>query len=165
MRLVGIDPGVNGAVVWWDTDVKLWHYRKLGREFLDVFRPIELAMQADRVACTLELVNAGGGPNKGKNSIFTQGRNFGLIEATIGILQPYCLNRYLPREWMTLARCLRVGKDGIHVRALEFFAAVPKYAADAAILSLVSGIKTGTLQDSVFDEPELFTQLGIQHGK
>jgi len=127
--IVGIDPGLSGAVAFYDTEdgsisvadmptVELTRNGKKKRE-------VSAVMLADTLtsrkvaAAFLERVNAMAG--QGVTSVFSFGRSSGIVE---GILAAYDIPTTLvtPQAWQK-AVGQRGGKDGSRERAMQLFPA------------------------------------------
>lgn len=130
MIILGIDPGLSGALAFLDTQtgdlivqdmptVTVMRNRKEKRE---VSPQLVSSMIAGRKvgAAFLEKVNAMAG--QGVSSVFSFGRSAGIIE---GVLAAYDIPTTLvtPQAWQK-AMSVRAGKDGSRERAMQLFPAV-----------------------------------------
>jgi len=150
MMYVGIDPGLNGAVAYFDVEnghlsivdmptMEVKRNNKVKREVHAAGLAHLLAIEFEVGGVILERVGAM--PGQGVTSVFSFGRSTGLIE---GVLAAYDLPVTIitPQEWQKAAK-VRGGKDGSRLRACELF---PNYAglfalkkhdgrADAALMA------------------------------
>ena len=150
MMYVGIDPGLNGAIAYFDAekghlsivDMPTMEVKRNNK----VKREVHAAGLAHMLAIGFEvggviLERVGAMPGQGVTSVFSFGRSVGLIE---GVLAAYELPVTIitPQEWQKAAK-VRGGKDGSRLRACELF---PNYAglfalkkhdgrADAALMA------------------------------
>ena len=150
MIYIGIDPGLNGAIAFLDTEKG--HLSIVDMPTLEVKRnnkakrevsPLGLAQIimacSNPVGAVLERVGAM--PGQGVTSVFSFGRSVGVVE---GVLAAYHIPITIthPQAWQKAAG-VRGGKDGSRQRAMELF---PNYAglfslkkhdgrADAAIMA------------------------------
>lgn len=129
MIVVGIDPGLSGAVAFYDTvegtieiadmpTVELSRNGKTKREVSAVL--LSNVLTRHKVdAAFLERVNAMAG--QGVTSVFSFGRSSGIVE---GILAAYDIPTTLvtPHAWQK-AVGQRAGKDGSRERAMQLFPA------------------------------------------
>lgn len=129
MRVIGIDPGLSGAIAFYDTvegaveiadmpTVELVRNGKKKREVSAVL--LSNILTRHKVdAAFLEKVNAMSG--QGVTSVFSFGRSSGIVE---GILAAYDIPTTLvtPQAWQK-AVGQRAGKDGSRERAMQLFPA------------------------------------------
>lgn len=129
MRVIGIDPGLSGAIAFYDTvegvieiadmpTVELVRNGKKKREVSAVL--LSNILTRHKVdAAFLERVNAMAG--QGVTSVFSFGRSSGMVE---GILAAYDIPTTLvtPQAWQK-AVGQRAGKDGSRERAMQLFPA------------------------------------------
>lgn len=131
MMILGIDPGLSGAIAFYDTsnesvvviDMPTVEVTRNGKNK----REVSPALIADAVAgkgivqAFVERVSAM--PGQGVSSMFSFGRSVGVIE---GVLAAYEIPVTLvtPQAWMK-AMGVRAGKDGSRERAMQLF---PQYA-------------------------------------
>jgi crossover junction endodeoxyribonuclease RuvC len=132
MIYIGIDPGLDGAIAFFDLDkghlsmidmptVEIIRNGKKKRELnaqlvANVFRCVGGDMTA-----VLERVNAM--PGQGVSSVFSFGRSSGIVEGVLAGMQ-IPLTIVTPQAWQKAAS-VRGGKDGARQRATELF---PVYA-------------------------------------
>jgi len=149
MIFIGIDPGLNGAIAYFD--VKDGHLGIVDMPTFEVKRnnKIKREINPAGVAHELEVCDVGGVvlervgamPGQGVSSVFSFGRSTGVIE---GVLAAYELPVTIvtPQAWQKAAG-VRGGKDGSRMRACELF---PNFAnlfarkkddgrADAALMA------------------------------
>ena len=150
MIYIGIDPGLNGAIAFLDTEkghlsvvdmptFEVKRNNKAKREVNAAGLAHVLAVAQKVQGIVLERVGAM--PGQGVTSVFSFGRSVGLVE---GVLAAYLLpvSIVTPQAWQKAAG-VRGGKDGSRMRACELF---PNYAglfarkkddgrADAAIMA------------------------------
>ena len=129
MIILGIDPGLSGALAFLDTrdntvdvvdmpTVEVKRNNKLKREVsAQLVAAIVIKRHAE--AAFLEKVNAMAG--QGVSSVFSFGRSAGIIE---GVLAAYDIPTTLvtPQAWQK-AMGVRDGKDGSRERAMQLFPA------------------------------------------
>lgn len=131
MLILGIDPGLSGALAFLDTttdavvimDMPTVEVVRNGK----TKREVSAALIADLVAgkgvvqAFVERVSAM--PGQGVSSMFSFGRSVGVLE---GVLAAYEIPTTLvtPQAWMK-AMNVRAGKDGSRERAMQLF---PQYA-------------------------------------
>jgi crossover junction endodeoxyribonuclease RuvC len=125
MIVLGIDPGLDGALVW--LDIKSGNVVAVDMPTLStkkgkkVHREIDAQQLADAVRCckcqhaVVEKVHAM--PKQGVTSVFSFGRSAGIIEGVLAALE-------IPRTYVTPAQWTREvrtmpGKDGSRKRAQE----------------------------------------------
>jgi crossover junction endodeoxyribonuclease RuvC len=153
---VGIDPGLNGAIAYFDTteghlsivDMPTFEVKrnnKMKREVspIGVAHAMGLARKVDGVI----LERVGAMPGQGVTSVFSFGRSFGILEGVLASERiPFTI--VTPQEWQKAAG-VRGGKDGSRMRAGELF---PNYAnlfarkkddgrADAALMAWYAATK------------------------
>jgi len=131
MIVLGIDPGLSGALAFYDTttevlvvmDMPTVEVTRNGKNK----REVSPALVADMVAgkgiekAFMERVSAM--PGQGVSSMFSFGRSSGVVE---GVLAAYEIPTTLvtPQAWMK-AMGVRAGKDGSRERAMQLF---PQYS-------------------------------------
>jgi crossover junction endodeoxyribonuclease RuvC len=131
MMILGIDPGLSGALAFFDTesevlviiDMPTVEMTRNGKNK----REVSAALIADAVAgkgikqAYIERVSAM--PGQGVSSMFSFGRSVGVVE---GVLAAYEIPTTFitPQAWMK-AMGIRAGKDGSRERAMQLF---PRYA-------------------------------------
>ena len=129
MIILGIDPGLSGALAFLDTrdntidvvdmpTVTVMRNRKEKRE-VSPQRVADIVVQRHVEAAFLEKVNAMAG--QGVSSVFSFGRSAGIIE---GVLAAFDIPTTLvtPQAWQK-AMGVRDGKDGSRERAMQLFPA------------------------------------------
>lgn len=152
--ILGIDPGVNGALAFLDDDffhvVDMPYYDlKVGKSKRKRVNPWMLShyiqKHVDRIAhAFVEQVNPR--PNEGVVSSFTSGYGFGAIESVL-LINDIDFTVVQPKDWKKELKCPK-DKDGARMRATQLF---PKNAcywplkkhdgrAEAAMIALY-GIK------------------------
>lgn len=131
MLILGIDPGLSGAIAFLDAqtgtlvvmDMPTVEVTRNGKNK----REVSPALIADVIAgkgvakAFIERVSAM--PGQGVSSMFSFGRSVGVVE---GVLAAYEIPTTLvtPQAWMK-AMNVRAGKDGSRERAMQLF---PQYA-------------------------------------
>lgn len=131
MIVLGIDPGLSGALAFYDTttevlvvmDMPTVEVTRNGKNK----REVSPALVADMVAgkgiekAFMERVSAM--PGQGVSSMFSFGRSAGILE---GVLAAYEIPTTMvtPQAWMK-AMNVRAGKDGSRERAMQLF---PQYS-------------------------------------
>jgi crossover junction endodeoxyribonuclease RuvC len=129
MLILGIDPGLSGAIAFYDTitevlvimDMPTVEMTRNGKQK----REVSPALIADIVAgkgvtkAYMERVSAM--PGQGVSSMFSFGRSTGVVE---GVLAAYEIPVTLvtPQAWMK-GMAVRAGKDGSRERAMQLFPA------------------------------------------
>lgn len=149
-RVMGIDPGLGGAIALWDNDIdalRVWdmpvHVIRVGQSEKRVLNEAQLAdiireAGPDRAVC--EWVHAM--PGQGVTSVFSFGAAFGIARGVLaGLRVP--VTYVTPQSWQKAMR-VPAGKDGSRQRATQMF---PAYAhlflrkkddgrSDAALIAL-----------------------------
>jgi len=108
-QLVGIDPGVSGAVASFYLDKSLILAVDVVRDFKEPENIVSMVRLIDPPAsgprpslnCAIERVHAM--PRQGVSSMFTFGRAFGMAESVI-LSREYSLNYYRPQRWQKIIR-------------------------------------------------------------
>jgi crossover junction endodeoxyribonuclease RuvC len=129
MIILGIDPGLNGALAFYDTvektleivdmpTVDIVRNQKAKREVSPALLACAIAGKGVKRAY-LERVNAM--PGQGVTSVFSFGRSTGIIE---GVLAAYEIATTIitPQTWQKATQ-VRDGKDGSRERAMQLFPA------------------------------------------
>ena len=153
MIIIGIDPGLTGAIAFFDTSggtltlsdmpvVSVKRNNKLKNEvsaagLVDVIKTQVIGLTTHKVF--IERVNAM--PGQGVTSVFSFGRSLGIVE---GVVASFGIATTIvpPMTWQKAIN-VRGGKDGSRARAMELF---PAYAnlfarkkddgrADAALIA------------------------------
>jgi crossover junction endodeoxyribonuclease RuvC len=146
-RVLGIDPGLGGALALWDNDLEalyVWdmpvHVIKVGKSSKRVLNEGALASivrtaAPDHAVC--EWVHAM--PKQGVTSVFTFGVAFGVVRGVLAALH-IPVTYITPQSWQ---RAMKVpqGKDGSRQRASQL---LPKYA-DRFVRSRDNGRSDATL--------------------
>jgi crossover junction endodeoxyribonuclease RuvC len=132
MIFIGIDPGLDGAIAFFNIDyagfsvtdmptVEVLRSGKKKREVnAQMLSSVISSIGPDAVA-VMERVNAM--PGQGVTSVFSFGRSSGIVEGVLAGLQ-IPLTIVTPQAWQKAAS-VRGGKDGARQRATELF---PAYA-------------------------------------
>lgn len=129
--ILGIDPGINGAIAFFDFekgeltifDMPVASVERNGKQKKEV-SPAMLAMLCRGIEvrrAIVERVNAR--PGQGVTSMFAFGRSFGIVEGVLGGLN-IPMSYVTPQQWRKSMQ-VREGKDGSRQRAAELF---PRYA-------------------------------------
>ena len=155
MIYIGIDPGLNGAIAYFD--VEDGHLAIVDMPTFEVKRnsKVKREVSPSGVAHELTVVNVrgvvlervGAMPGQGVTSVFSFGRSTGIIEGILAAFE-MPVNIVTPQEWQKAAG-VRGGKDGSRMRACELF---PNYAtlfarkkddgrADAALMAWYAATK------------------------
>ena len=158
MIVIGIDPGINGAIARYNsseasaaTQLIIWDMPILEVNKKKTISPYLVANILKEAAAPVYIEKVAAMPNQGVTSMFNFGKGFGVIlGAAAGLgLQT---TQVTPQQWMKALKCQR-GKDANRQRACELF---PQYAdmfarkkddgrADAALLAYyaTSFVKNG----------------------
>jgi crossover junction endodeoxyribonuclease RuvC len=151
-RILGIDPGLGGALALWDSDLELlWvqdmpvHIIKVGKSSKCVLDEVTLADWVRELLPNLavcEWVHAM--PKQGVTSVFTFGVAFGVVRGVLAALH-IPVTYITPQSWQ---RTMKVpqGKDGSRQRATQL---LPRYGdrfvrvrdngrSDATLIALAS---------------------------
>lgn len=132
MLILGIDPGLSGALAFLDIandavvvmDMPTVEVVRNGKAKREVSAALVAEMVAGKgvTAAFVEKVSAM--PGQGVSSMFSFGRSMGVVE---GVLASYEIPTTLvtPQAWMK-AMGVRAGKDGSRERAMQMF---PQYAS------------------------------------
>ncbi|HJQ13048.1 MAG TPA: hypothetical protein VJ840_18595 [Gemmatimonadaceae bacterium] len=127
MRIIGIDPGLDGAIALIDTELVKLHVEDMPTYEIKVGRSNKRRVSALGLAATLVDLKAdhvviekvGAMPGQGVTSMFSFGYTAGMIEGIVAALNvPY--NYLTPQEWQKLAR-VAGGKDGSREKASRLF--------------------------------------------
>lgn len=130
-RVLGIDPGLGGALALWDSNLGALlvldmpvHVIKVGKSSKRVVDEVSLAdivrnAAPDRAVC--EWVHAM--PKQGVTSVFTFGVAFGVVRGVLAALH-VPVTYITPQSWQKAMR-VPLGKDGSRQRATQL---LPKYA-------------------------------------
>lgn len=133
MIYLGIDPGLSGALAFFDTSkahlsiidmptVEVERNGKKKRELSPQMMASMIRLCDGDITAVAERVGAM--PGQGVSSVFSFGRSLGMVEGVLSGMQiPYTL--ITPQTWQKAAQ-VRGGKDGSRQRAAELF---PAYAA------------------------------------
>ena len=132
MIFIGIDPGLNGAIAFFDTgrghlsvvDMPVVEVLRGGKKKREV--SAQMLAQIIRLAerpCTAVFERVNAMPGQGVTSVFSFGRSSGIVE---GVLAALAIPAHIitPQVWQKAAS-VRGGKDGARQRATELF---PAYA-------------------------------------
>ena len=148
MQIVGIDPGITGAVALWDDSVRalqVWDMPVLKVRGKSVLNEPELVhiltfmTTVDHVY--VELVHAM--PKQGTVSMFSFGMSYGIVKGILAALD-LPVTYVTPQSWQKHMQVPKGGKDASRFRALQL---LPRYAAafqrvrdngrsDAALIAL-----------------------------
>jgi crossover junction endodeoxyribonuclease RuvC len=132
MIFIGIDPGLNGAIAFFDPikghlsvvdmpTVELLRNGKKKREVSAQILATIIRCVGDKSLAVIERVNAM--PGQGVTSVFSFGRSSGIVEGVLAALE-IPTQIVTPQMWQKAAS-VRGGKDGARQRATELF---PAYA-------------------------------------
>lgn len=132
MIFIGIDPGLNGAIAFFDlakghlsvVDMPVVEVLRGGKKKREV--SAQMLAQVIRLAerpCTAVFERVNAMPGQGVTSVFSFGRSSGIVE---GVLAALAIPTHIitPQVWQK-ATAVRGGKDGARQRATELF---PAYA-------------------------------------
>lgn len=133
MIIVGIDPGLSGAIAFFDpasgrldvVDMPAVEVVRNGKKKREVSAQMLAAVMRahhvdDRTHVALERVNAMSG--QGVSSVFSFGRSSGIVEGVVAAL--HCqITLVTPQTWQK-AMNVRDGKDASRARAAELFPAM-----------------------------------------
>ncbi len=126
MIVIGIDPGLDGAVAALDDDIRVWDTPTAKEGKKRVFVPIEMwdilhtaGREAPRVHVFIEKVHSM--PKQGIASAFNFGVGYGLWLGVIaGFQMPS--TQVTPQAWMReMLAGMQKGKDSSRIRAIELF--------------------------------------------
>ena len=97
MKIIGIDPGANGAIAIWDKGIKTYKCPKETEEMADIILNNCIIDNNEDTYAYIEQVHAM--PHDGRSSIFKFGTNYG---KWLGILGAYDIETTLitPQKWM-----------------------------------------------------------------
>ena len=132
MIFIGIDPGLNGAIAFFD--IAKGHLSVIDMPVVEMLRggkkkrevSAQMLAQIIRLAerpCTAMFERVNAMPGQGVTSVFSFGRSSGIVE---GVLAALAIPMHIitPQVWQKAAS-VRGGKDGARQRATELF---PAYA-------------------------------------
>ena len=129
--IVGIDPGLNGAIALYDAventfevhDMPVVEVIRGGKRKREVVAALVADIIAGRAIAEAYLERVGAMPGQGVTSMFSLGRSVGIIEGVLGAYEiPVTI--VPPKTWQK-ALDVRDGKDGARERAMALF---PKHA-------------------------------------
>ena len=132
MIFIGIDPGLNGAIAFLDTEKG--HLSVVDMPVLELIRNGKAKREvsahglssvftlAENVSHAV-LERVGAMPGQGVTSVFSFGRSVGLVEGVLAA-RGITASIVTPQAWQKAAG-VRGGKDGSRQRAMELF---PNYA-------------------------------------
>ena len=132
MIYIGIDPGLNGAIAFLDTEKG--HLSVVDMPVLEVQRNNKVKREvsphgiaavlslSQNVSCVV-LERVGAMPGQGVTSVFSFGRSVGVVEGVLAA-EHMAVSIVTPQAWQKAAG-VRGGKDGSRLRAMELF---PNYA-------------------------------------
>ena len=129
--IIGIDPGLNGAIALYDSvegtlevhDMPVVEVTRNGKTKREVVAALVADLIAGKAVAAAYLERVGAMPGQGVTSMFSLGRSVGVVEAVLGAYEiPVTI--VPPRTWQK-ALNLRDGKDGSRERAMALF---PKYS-------------------------------------
>ena len=132
MIFIGIDPGLNGAIAFLDTEKG--HLSVLDMPVLEIQRNGKIKKEVSphglaNIFMAVGPVNhsvlerVGAMPGQGVSSVFSFGRSVGLVEDVLAA-RGLAVSIVTPQVWQKAA-AVRGGKDGSRQRACELF---PNYA-------------------------------------
>lgn len=131
MLILGIDPGLSGAIAFLDTttdalvimDMPTVEMTRNGKNKREVSPALIADMIAGKGVTQAFMERVSAMPGQGVSSMFSFGRSTGVVE---GVLAAYEIPTTLvtPQAWMK-AMGVRAGKDGSRERAMQLF---PQYA-------------------------------------
>lgn len=149
MLIIGIDPGISGAVALWDDSVQalqVWDMPTLKVRGKSTLNEPELADILSRLAFTadhvyIEQVHAM--PKQGTVSMFSFGMSYGIVKGILAALD-LPTTYVTPQSWQRQMQVPKGGKDSSRSRALQL---LPRYASlfsrvrdngrsDAALIAL-----------------------------
>jgi crossover junction endodeoxyribonuclease RuvC len=130
---IGIDPGLNGAIAFLDTEKG--HLSVIDMPILEVKRNNKMKRELNpHVLAGIFLFSGpithavlervGAMPGQGVSSVFSFGRSVGIVEGVLAARE-ITVSIVTPQAWQKAAG-VRGGKDGSRQRAMELF---PNYAA------------------------------------
>jgi len=129
MKILGIDPGLNGAIAVYDTetgeisveDMPTVEVQRGGKAKREVNPQLLSQVIAKAYARKAVLERVGAMPGQGVTSVFSFGRSVGLVE---GILASFDIPTSIvpPMVWQK-SLSVRGGKDGSRERAMQLFPA------------------------------------------
>lgn len=164
MIVAGVDPGLTGAVVLWDTETNELEIHDMPTYSEKSRKGMKTWVDAKALARTMTLVagivdvacveKVGARPGQGVSSMFAFGRSAGIVEGVMACVSDELIT-LRPQQWQPLAR-VRGGehvKDNARHRAQELF---PAYAeqfkrkkdsgrADAALIAYATAKLKGAI--------------------
>ena len=155
MRIIGVDPGVSGAIAWLDTQqcpaalrvsdmpvVRVRGKTEISRADLVNFLTLTLTPPDTGAPWQAAVEQVSARPGQGVSSMFNFGKSYGTILGVLAALRvPTTL--ITPQRWRGLVQ-VSPGKDGSRARAAELFPAQSDLfsrrkddgRADAALIAL-----------------------------
>lgn len=132
MRIIGIDPGLSGAVCY--IDGPTIEAIKMPEILADIVALLESVRVGD---CMAFIEKVGAMPKQGVSSTFKFGRNFGNLEAVLAALRiPF--EYVLPVKWQTALSCRSGGDKNVTKGAAQRLWPSQKWThatADAALIA------------------------------
>lgn len=127
MRILGIDPGLDGALALFDTDLGKIAVVDMPTFEIKVGKSMKRRISASGLALEIRALNAeqvfiekvGAMPGQGVSSMFGFGYSAGMLEGVVAALS-HAYGYLTPQEWQKLAR-VAGGKDGSRQKASRLF--------------------------------------------
>lgn len=97
MKIIGIDPGVNGGIAWYDTDTKMTYAEPMPETNNDIKELLD-EIKVGGAMCYMEHVGSGR-PGQAVGAMTTFARHCGVLEGLlIGLGIPFV--EVMPQTWM-----------------------------------------------------------------
>lgn len=127
MMVLGVDPGLSGALAFFDPDTGLLIVRDMptvevirnGKKKNEVSPQMLAAIIREHPVERAMIERVGAMPGQGVTSVFSFGRSFGIVEGVLAALK-LSTSIVPPQTWQKAVN-LRGGKDGARARAAELF--------------------------------------------
>ena len=127
MMVLGVDPGLTGALAFFDPDMGLLIVRDMptvevvrnGKKKNEVSPQMLASIIREHPVARAMIERVGAMPGQGVTSVFSFGRSFGIVEGVLAALE--LSTTIIPPQTWQKAVNLRGGKDGSRSRAAELF--------------------------------------------
>lgn len=127
MMVLGVDPGLTGALAFFDPDMGLLMVRDMptvevvrnGKKKNEVSPQMLASIIREHPVARAMIERVGAMPGQGVTSVFSFGRSFGIVEGVLAALE--LSTTIIPPQTWQKAVNLRGGKDGSRARAAELF--------------------------------------------
>jgi len=127
MMVLGVDPGLTGALAFFDPDTGLLIVRDMptvevvrnGKKKNEISPQMLANLVREHNVTAAFVERVGAMPGQGVSSVFSFGRSLGIVEGVLAALE--LSTTIIPPQTWQKAVNLRGGKDGSRARAAELF--------------------------------------------